>query len=79
LPVDTDELFVVLNLQVDAVAEREKMEKEIEYLEGFMKSVDAKLSNERFVANAKPELVEKERQKKADAAAKIEILRKSLM
>ena len=78
LPVDTDELFVVLNLQVDAVAEREKMEKEIEYLEGFMKSVDAKLSNERFVANAKPELVEKERQKKADAAAKIEILRKSL-
>lgn len=79
LPVDTDELFVVLNLQVDAVAEREKMEKEIEYLEGFMKSVDAKLSNERFVTNAKPELVEKERQKKADAAAKIEILRKSLM
>jgi valyl-tRNA synthetase len=43
-----------------------------------MKSVDAKLSNEKFVANAKPELVEKERQKKADAAAKIEILRKSL-
>jgi valyl-tRNA synthetase len=78
LPVDTDELFVVLNLQVDEAAEREKMEKEIEYLEGFMKSVDAKLSNEKFVANAKPELVEKERQKKADAAAKIEILRKSL-
>jgi valyl-tRNA synthetase len=75
LPVDTDELFVVLNLQVDEAAEREKMEKEIEYLEGFMKSVDAKLSNEKFVANAKPELVEKERQKKADAAAKIEILK----
>lgn len=78
LPVDTDEVFVVLNLQVDEAAEREKMEKEIVYLEGFMKSVDAKLSNEKFVANAKPELVEKERQKKADAAAKIDILRKSL-
>lgn len=78
LPVDTDEVFVVLNLQVDEAAEREKMEKEIVYLEGFMKSVDAKLSNEKFVANAKPELVEKERQKKADAAAKIEVLRKSL-
>ena len=78
LPVDTDELFVVLNLQVDEAAEREKIEKEIAYLEGFMKSVDAKLSNEKFVANAKPELVEKERQKKADAAAKIEVLRKSL-
>lgn len=78
LPVDTDEVFVVLNLQVDEAAEREKMEKEIVYLEGFMKSVDAKLSNEKFVANAKPELVEKERQKKADAAAKIEVLKKSL-
>lgn len=78
LPVDTDELFVVLNLQVDEAAEREKIEKEIAYLEGFMKSVDAKLSNEKFVANAKPELVEKERQKKADAEAKIEVLRKSL-
>jgi valyl-tRNA synthetase len=78
LPVDTDEVFVVLNLQVDEAAEREKMEKEIVYLEGFMKSVDAKLSNEKFVANAKPELVEKERQKKADAAAKIAVLKKSL-
>ncbi len=36
LPVDTDELFVVLNLQVDEAAEREKIEKEIAYLEGFM-------------------------------------------
>ena len=79
LPVDTDEVFVVLNLQIDAAAEREKMEKEIEYLEGFMKSVDAKLTNEKFVANAKPELVEKERQKRADASAKIEVLRKSLI
>ncbi|MCF8253736.1 MAG: valine--tRNA ligase [Bacteroidia bacterium] len=78
LPVDTDELFIVLNLQVDEVAEREKIEKEIEYLQGFMKSVDAKLSNEKFVANAKPELVEKERQKKADAEAKLDVLRKSL-
>jgi valyl-tRNA synthetase len=78
LPVDTDELFVVLNLQVDEAAEREKIEKEIAYLEGFMKSVDAKLSNEKFVANAKPELVEKERQKKADAAAKIEILKNNI-
>jgi valyl-tRNA synthetase len=78
LPVDTDEVFVVLNLQIDAAAEREKMEKEITYLEGFMKSVDAKLTNEKFVANAKPELVEKERQKKADAAQKIEALQASL-
>ena len=78
LPVDTDEVFVVLNLVIDAAAEKEKMEKEISYLEGFMKSVDAKLSNEKFVANAKPELVEKERQKRADAETKIAVLKKSL-
>ena len=77
LPVDTDEIFVHLHLQIDAEAEREKAMKEIEYLEGFMKSVDAKLSNEKFVANAKPELVEKERQKKADAEMKIAALKKS--
>jgi valyl-tRNA synthetase len=43
-----------------------------------MKSVDAKLSNEKFVNNAKPELVDKERQKKADAEAKISVLLESL-
>lgn len=78
LPVNTDEVFAFLNLQIDVEAEKEKINKEIEYLEGFKKSVDAKLANEKFVANAKPELVEKERQKKADADAKLEVLRSSL-
>lgn len=76
--VHTDEVYVHLQLEVDAVAERSKIATEIEYLHGFLKSVDAKLSNEKFVANAKPELVEKERQKKADAEAKILTLQKSL-
>ncbi|MFA7381118.1 MAG: valine--tRNA ligase [Bacteroidia bacterium] len=76
--VHTDEVYVHLQLEVDAVAERSKIATEIEYLNGFLKSVDAKLSNEKFVANAKPELVEKERQKKADAEAKILTLQKSL-
>ncbi len=78
IPVATDQLFVKLNIEIDAEAEREKINKEIEYLTGFMASVDVKLSNEKFVANAKPELVEKEKQKKADAIAKIEILKQSL-
>ncbi|MDZ4668086.1 MAG: valine--tRNA ligase [bacterium] len=78
LPVGTDEVFIGLSLKIDLVADREKIEQEIIYLEGFMKSVNAKLSNAKFVANAKPELVEKERQKKADAAQKIEILRKNI-
>jgi len=78
VPVNTDEVFVHLKIEVDAEAEKEKIRKEIEYLSGFLKSVDAKLSNEKFVANAKADLVEKERQKKADAEAKILVLQESL-
>ena len=48
--------------------------KELEYNLGFKKSVEAKLANERFVANAKPEILEKEKQKLADAEAKIKAL-----
>ena len=55
-------------------ANPEDVEKEIAYLMGFLKSVDAKLSNEKFMANAKPELIERERQKKADAEQKIAAL-----
>jgi valyl-tRNA synthetase len=78
IQVATDEVYVHLNIEIDAEEEKEKLSKELEYLEGFLKSVDAKLGNEKFVANAKPELVEKERQKKADAVAKIEIIKGSL-
>jgi valyl-tRNA synthetase len=78
LQVATDEVYVHLNIEVDAEAEKEKLSKELEYLEGFLKAVDAKLNNEKFVANAKPELVEKELQKKADAVAKIGIIKGSL-
>ncbi len=78
LPVSTDQVLVYLELNIDVEAEKEKIQKEIEYLQGFMKSVDAKLSNEKFVNNAKPELVDKERQKKADAEAKISVLLESL-
>jgi len=75
----TDEFFVALTQSIDADAERERLTKEIEYLQGFLKSVDAKLSNERFVQNAKADIVDNERRKKADAEAKIAILQESLM
>ncbi|HEK19651.1 valine--tRNA ligase [Mucilaginibacter sp.] len=74
----TDEFFVTLNIEIDADAEKERLEKEREYLTGFLKSVDAKLSNERFVANAKPDVVENERKKKADAEAKLRIVEEGL-
>ena len=76
--VGTDEFFITLNTSLDADAERERLTKEIEYLQGFLKSVNAKLSNERFVQNAKAEVVEVERRKKEDAESKIKALEESL-
>ena len=52
--------------------------KEIDYLTGFLKSVDAKLTNEKFMANAKPDLIEKEKQKKMDAESKLSTLKKQI-
>jgi valyl-tRNA synthetase len=76
--VSTDEFFVPLNESIDTVAEADRIQKEIEYLNGFLKSVNAKLSNERFMANAKPEIVNVELKKKADAEAKLKTLEESL-
>ncbi len=74
----TDEFFIELSNQIDVEAERERIQKELTYLQGFLKSVTAKLSNERFVQNAKTEIVANEQQKKADAEAKIKMLEEGL-
>jgi valyl-tRNA synthetase len=76
--VGTDEFYIPMGNSIDIAAETERLQKEIEYQEGFLKSVSAKLSNERFVQNAKPEVVENEQKKKADAEAKIKILKENL-
>jgi valyl-tRNA synthetase len=72
------ECFVPVTGNVDMAAERERLHKELDYNMGFLKSVQAKLSNERFVANAKPEVVENERKKLADAEAKINAIKDQL-
>ena len=54
------------------------MQKELDYLKGFLISVEKKLSNDRFVQNAKPEVVEVERKKKTDAEQKIKAIEESL-
>ena len=73
-----DEFYLVLNIAVDTVAERARLEKEKEYLIGFLKSVNNKLSNERFMANAKPDVIEIETRKKADAESKLKIIEDNL-
>ena len=72
--VSKDEFFIPLTMNIDIAAEKERLLKEKEYLNGFLKSVDAKLSNERFMNNAKPEIIENELKKKADAEAKLKII-----
>ena len=52
--VSKDEFFIPLALEIDAAAEIEKLQKEKEYLLGFLKAVESKLGNERFMQNAKP-------------------------
>ncbi|MFN4915532.1 MAG: valine--tRNA ligase [Sphingomonadales bacterium] len=74
----TSQAFIRLNIAVNTEAEKKRLQEEITYLQGFMRSVDAKLSNEKFVANAKQDVVERERQKKADAEQKIMSLQSQL-
>ncbi|MBQ5524522.1 MAG: hypothetical protein IIT93_03285, partial [Paludibacteraceae bacterium] len=58
--------------------EGEELDAEIERFEGFLKGVMAKLSNERFIQNAKADIVERERKKKSDAESKLVSLREKL-
>lgn len=74
-----DEFFIPLAGNIDIEAEKESIQKEIDYLHGFLKAVNAKLSNERFVQNAKPEVVANEQNKRADAEAKIKSLEATLI
>lgn len=76
--VNKSEIWLELNLEIDVESERIKLQEEINYLEGFWKATNSKLSNEKFVANAKPEIVEKERQKLNDAESKLQNLRVQL-
>jgi len=74
-----NEFYVPLGDKIDAEAEIEKLNLELEYTRGFLKSVMVKLSNERFVANAKPEIVDVERHKMNDAELKIKTIEEQIL
>uniref|UniRef100_UPI0039A5AB9F valine--tRNA ligase n=1 Tax=Ornithobacterium rhinotracheale TaxID=28251 RepID=UPI0039A5AB9F len=76
--VGVQEFHVPLEGLIDAEAEIEKLEADKKYLEGFLKSVEKKLSNERFVANAPEQVVAMERKKQADATEKIALIEEQL-
>ena len=76
--VEGVEFFIPFGDAVDVEAEIQKMEEELTYAKGFLKSVQGKLSNERFVAGAPAQVLELERKKEADALGKIQLLEEKL-
>ncbi|HVW62541.1 MAG TPA: valine--tRNA ligase [Puia sp.] len=73
-----DKFYIGTDQKVDTGLQREELQKELAYLKGFLESVNKKLGNERFVQNAKPEVVAVERKKQEDALAKIRTIEESL-
>jgi len=76
--VKSNEYFVPIEGAIDVEGEIAKLSEELKYTEGFLKSVQGKLKNERFVNNAPEKVVAMEKNKEADALAKIETLKASL-
>ena len=76
--IGTTEYAVQLGSLIDTEAEIQKMEAELKHLQGFLISVQKKLSNERFVQNAPAQVVELERKKQSDAETKIAALTESI-
>ena len=76
--VEKDKFFIETEQKLDAVILKAELLKDLEYQQKFLESVTKKLSNERFVQNAKSEVIELERKKMADAEARIKTIEDSL-
>ncbi len=76
--VEKDKFFIGTSIELDATALKATLLADLAYQKGFLESVTKKLSNERFVQNAKPEVVALEQQKQADAIARIATIEESL-
>lgn len=73
-----DKFYIQTSHTIDHSEQIAALEKELEYLKGFIISVEKKLNNERFMQNAKPEVIDKEKKKFSDANEKINIIEESL-
>lgn len=76
--VEKDKFFIETSIELDATALKATLLADLAYQKGFLESVSKKLSNERFVQNAKPDVVALEQQKQADAIARIATIEESL-
>jgi valyl-tRNA synthetase len=77
--VKSNEYFIPITGSINVEEEIAKLSEELKYIQGFLKSVQAKLSNEKFVAGAPEKVLANEKQKKADALAKIATIEQSLV
>ena len=78
LVIGGDKFYVKADQVLDTSIQRKELETELAYFQGFLESVEKKLSNEKFVNNAKQEVVDMERKKQADALDKIKMLKEGL-
>jgi valyl-tRNA synthetase len=76
--VKSNEYFIPVGGNIDIAAEVAKLEEELKYTQGFLRSVQGKLSNEKFVSGAPEQVIANERKKEADALAKIATIEESL-
>jgi valyl-tRNA synthetase len=76
--INTTEFFIPLSFNINPDEEKQRLVKELEYNKGFLESVLKKLSNEKFVTNAKPEILAIERKKESDALSKIKSIEEQL-
>jgi len=77
--VKDNEYFIPFTANVDVEAEKKKINNELEYTHGFLKSVESKLNNDKFANNAPPQVLESERKKQSDALSKIKMLEEKLI
>lgn len=76
--INKERIHILSEAKVDSEAQRERLNKDLAHYTGFLTGINKKLENEKFVANAKPEVIALEQKKKSDAEKKIEIIRESL-
>jgi valyl-tRNA synthetase len=76
--VGNEKIYINSDTAIDTAVQKEELEKDLKYLKGFLITVEKKLSNDKFVQNAKPEVIELERKKKADAEMKINVIEQTL-
>jgi valyl-tRNA synthetase len=78
IAIENEKFFIEAEKEIDNVALKESLEKDLQYQQGFLASIMKKLNNERFVQNAKPEILAIEQKKKADCEIRIKTIQESL-